>query len=337
MKQTLLVLSALTLLGSGWANAQTKVDFAKDIRPILEKSCIQCHGPEKQKAKLRLDSKEAAFKGGKDGVVIVASDAAKSELYRRITLPKGNDDVMPNEGEPLTTAQTDLIRDWINQGASWPEGLVLKGEAKPESKQAKTEPSALPASPLAALAADFKPGPNEPKAIVKFAQSGVEIRPVAMNLNWREANFRNLGTNATDSLIAPLKDVAGLVDLNLAGTKITDAGLTALERLTNLTRLHLENTAITDAGLAHLKGLTNLVYLNLYGTAVTDAGLERLKGLRSLRHLYLWQTKATEAGAADLKKALPNLDANIGAEMNALVQKPEKPDEKTDKPKEKKE
>src|SRR6266540_4858879 len=188
--------------------AEAKVDFAKDILPILDKTCVKCHGAEKQKGKLRLDSREAAMKGGKDGVVIVAGDASKSELYRRITLPKGDDDVMPNEGDPLTPAQSDLISDWINQGAVWPEPAAAK-------------PTTTPA-PESELPANFKPGANESKAVTKFAQAGVDIRPIAMNLPWTQANFRLQGTNITDPVIAPLKDVTSLTDLNLAYTKITD-------------------------------------------------------------------------------------------------------------------
>src|SRR2546421_2245022 len=148
---------------SGPARAADKVDFAKQIQPILRQNCVKCHGPEKQKGKLRLDSKEAAMKGGKDGVVLVAGDADKSELYRRITLPKGHDDIMPNEGDPLSKEQTDLIRDWINQGAEWPETALAKGSE--------------PTNPLARLPADFKPAPTEAKAAAKIAQLGVDIRP----------------------------------------------------------------------------------------------------------------------------------------------------------------
>ena len=120
MKKLMALAIALACSANGQGRAEDKVDFAKQILPVLRQNCVKCHGPEKQKGKLRLDSKEAAMKGGKDGVVIVPGDAEKSELYRRITLPKGNDDIMPNEGDPLTKAQTDLFRDWINQGAVWP-------------------------------------------------------------------------------------------------------------------------------------------------------------------------------------------------------------------------
>src|SRR5206468_3332609 len=142
-------------------------------------------------------------KGGKDGVVITPGDAEKSELYRRILLPKGNDDAMPNEGDPLTKTETDLIRDWINQGAVWSDALVAKGPAP---------------VPGPTLPADFKPGPAEQKAITALAQHGIEVRPIAMNTVWREANFRTQGTNSTDGVIASVKDISSLVSLNLGAT-----------------------------------------------------------------------------------------------------------------------
>ena len=301
MKRIILIVVGLVWLGFGETRGADKVEFKKDIQPILQKSCIECHGPEKQKGKLRLDSKEAALKGGKEGPVFIVGDAAKSELFRRITLPAGHDDIMPNKGDPLTKAQTDLIRDWINQGATWPETAVTAG-----SDEASAEKTKLP---------DFKPSAAEIKAIAELEALGVSARPIAMNVNWRQANFYPLGTNATDKTLTPLKEMIGLVDLNLAGTKITDNGLVNLANLTNLNRLHLEKTGITDAGLAHLKGLKNLHYLNLYGTSVGDAGLEHLKGLSHLKNVYLWQTKVTDAGATNLLKALPKLDISRGWDL----------------------
>jgi len=320
MKRLFFLISGIAGMATGLCGAEAKVDFAKEIQPLLQKRCLECHGPEKQKGKLRLDSKDAAFKGGKEGPVIMPGSAEKSELYRRITLPKDDDDVMPNEGEPLTKAQTDLIRDWINQGAVWTQ----TASSQP-ADSAKGGP---------ALPADFKPSAAEQKAIAKFAEAGIEIRPIAANVPWREVNFRLHGTNVTDTTLAPLKDVLSLVHLNLAATKITDAGLAHVKGLTNLIRLHLELTQVTDAGLAHLKGLKNLTYLNLYGTPVTDTGLEHLKGLTQLKNLYVWQSKVTEEGVANLKKSLPKLDISTGWEIEALVKKEEK-DKSKEKDKEK--
>ena len=141
---------------------------------------------------------------------------------------------MPSKGDPLTKAQTDLIRDWINQGAIWPEGAVAKATGETPAS------ASTPSSPFAGLAA-IKPSSGEAGAITKLGTAGVEVRPVAMNMNWREANFHPQGTNVTDSTIVPLKEIVTLVDLNLAGTKITDAGLQNIEGLTNLVMLHLDS------------------------------------------------------------------------------------------------
>jgi hypothetical protein len=326
MKTIALIVTGLVSIGIGEARTETKVDFAKDIQPILQKSCVECHGPQKPKGKLRLDSKEAALKGGKGGVSIEPGKADQSDLYRRITLPADNDDVMPNKGDRLTKAQTDLVRDWINQGATWPAGVVIVTTAKKGETAADTAPAE---TPLAA----YKPNAAELKAIKELEALGVAIRPIAVNLGWREANFRGQSAEVTAKALGPLGQVLGLVDLNLGGTKIKDADLANLKGLINLNRLHLENTPITDAGLITLKGLINLEYLNLYGTAVTDAGLDQLKGLTHLKNLYLWQTKTTEAGVAHLKEALPKVDVSTGAELKAIVKAEEKQEEKKEEKK----
>lgn len=324
MKTWIVIAAGAALTANVATGADAKVDFAKDVQPILNQHCVKCHGAEKQKGKLRLDSRDAAIKGGKEGPALVAGDGAKSEMVRRVSLPKNDDNIMPPEGDPLSKTQIETLTAWINQGATWPESAVAKetGPAKP---------------PGPVLPTDFKPSAAEQKAIAAMSQKGVDVRPIAANLNWREANLRLLGTSVTDTVIAPLKDIQGLVDLNLANTKVTDAGLGHIKGLANLQRLHLELTGVTDAGLAQLKGLSNLTYLNLYGTKVTDAGLEHLKGLKFLRNVYVWQTKVTEGGAKKLKAALPNVDVSTGWDATALAKKEEpKKDAKAEKKPEKK-
>jgi hypothetical protein len=99
------------------------VDFARDILPILQRSCVECHGPEKHKGKLRLDSRAAALLGGRSGPALVPGKAAESELYRRVARTKGDDGTMPDRGEPLSAAQVALLRRWIDAGAVWPDNV----------------------------------------------------------------------------------------------------------------------------------------------------------------------------------------------------------------------
>jgi mono/diheme cytochrome c family protein len=307
--KTFFLALALFVCNGRLARAAANVDFGAQVFPILEKSCISCHGPEKQKGGLRLDSKAAAFKGGDDGLVLVAGDAAKSDLYRRVTLSEGSDDVMPNKGDVLTKAQTDLIRDWINQGATWPESALAK------------IPQETPAREPDIPAVDFKPGAAELKAAASLQAMGIELWPVAAGLHWHEANLRSQGDHNIDAALAQLKDAASLVSLNLAGMKFSGPSLANLKPLTNLAQLHLERTQVHDADLANLSGLVRLTYLNLYDTPITDAGLDHLKGLTHLRNLHLWQTQVTDAGASALQKSLPRCDIDRGWVSTAAEKK----------------
>ena len=120
----LLGVAAAALLVVNGARAQDKkVDFVKDIQPILNESCVKCHGPKKQKGKLRLDNKDDALKGGKEGSDIVPGNSAKSLLYSRL-VTSDKDDLMPQNPDgdavPLSADKIKLIKAWIDQGAVWP-------------------------------------------------------------------------------------------------------------------------------------------------------------------------------------------------------------------------
>src|SRR5207253_9077203 len=123
-KFRLLLLAASTL---GAAAPACAADFAKDVQPILESYCYACHGAKLQMGGLRLDSKKLALAGGKSGAIIEPGKSTDSLLYRRVAgigdLPR-----MPMGGKPLEAAQLALIRNWIDQGAAWPDGAA-------ESKQ----------------------------------------------------------------------------------------------------------------------------------------------------------------------------------------------------------
>lgn len=98
------------------------VTYAGDIKAIFEKSCVKCHGEEKPKAKLRLNSLEGALKGGADGKVIEPGQSAKSSLVASVARIGEEDHWMPPKDNkakiaPLTAEQVGLIRAWIDQGA----------------------------------------------------------------------------------------------------------------------------------------------------------------------------------------------------------------------------
>lgn len=114
---------ALTL-GSAGAFAEAPINFGQ-VREILESRCVECHHPEKTKGKLLMTTREEFLKGGENGAAFVAGDAGKSEMIKRIMLPKEHDDIMPPKGGPLPVAESEVLRRWIAEGAVWDAGVKL--------------------------------------------------------------------------------------------------------------------------------------------------------------------------------------------------------------------
>ena len=119
--------AAILFLGTGIGEATQRapqtINFSRDIYPIFERSCHSCHGPEQQQGKLRLDSRQAALRGGQSGKIVLPGNSAESSLYQRVA---GLNDLvrMPMGGE-LAADEIGLIRNWIDEGAEWPEAAGL--------------------------------------------------------------------------------------------------------------------------------------------------------------------------------------------------------------------
>jgi len=133
--------------------AAKPVDYAADIQPILERSCFQCHGPEKQKSGFRLDRRADALAGGDNSAHdIVPQRSADSPLIHAVAA-LDEDFVMPEKGDRLTAAEIGLLRAWIDQGAVMPEGVSADQPSSnkvPWSFQPLVRP-AVPAAPPGAV------------------------------------------------------------------------------------------------------------------------------------------------------------------------------------------
>lgn len=135
--------------------AQPGVDFTKDIQPIFEKSCYSCHGAKLQSGGLRLDSKKVAYSKIEPG------KPAGSMLYRRLTGADGQPR-MPLGSKPLDQSKLAAIRDWIEQGAVWPDGN--EADSASSKKHWAFIPPQRPAPPNG----------TSPNPIDRFIMAGLE-------------------------------------------------------------------------------------------------------------------------------------------------------------------
>jgi ankyrin repeat protein len=116
------------------ATARERVDFVREVKPLLERSCTACHGTERERSRCRVDSAAAIVKGGASGeAAIVPGDADQSPLVRYLRgLVEGMEmPPLPARGRypALTEEEQTLVRAWIDQGAAWPEGVTLRPPA----------------------------------------------------------------------------------------------------------------------------------------------------------------------------------------------------------------
>lgn len=298
---------------------RAEVSFEKEILPVLEAKCMECHKAPyekdgktvKPKAGLRLDAAWAIHAGSEDGAVVKAGAPSDSPMYVRTTLPVEDDDVMPPKGkaEPLTAAETELMKKWIEEGAKFGE---WRGNLEGKPADISNSGEDVPVSEIQQLYTKLSEGLAMPEEKIweSVTAAGGRVQRLALTSPLLSVDFRLAATDATDEDILTAKAIAPhIAHLDLSRTAATDAALVLLKETPRLVRLNLSETAIGDAGLANLDGLKELRYLNLHDTQVTDAGLSKIEGIKSLEAVYLWQSKVTEAGVKKLRAALP--DAKI--------------------------
>ncbi|MFT5468883.1 MAG: hypothetical protein ACI8UO_003996 [Verrucomicrobiales bacterium] len=187
---------ATFLLGFPVTQFANTVDFVRDVRPIFEEHCYDCHGAEKQKSGLRLDIKSEAFKGGIDfAPAIVPGQANESPLIQFVR-GEEEDLLMPPKGDRLSAAEIKTLTTWVNEGAVWPDGVDL---AKLEDKRDHWS-----FKPIAKLGGS----PTIDSLILaRLSENGLSMSPEADRLTWlRRVFFDLIGLPPTPEQIAAFQD-----------------------------------------------------------------------------------------------------------------------------------
>jgi hypothetical protein len=120
MRPWAIIAGALLVAGPSPAQQADRVDFVRDVRPILRDHCLSCHSASKKKGQLRLDARSAAMRGGLGGKAIIPGKAAESPLYK-LLVETDEDARMPQKAPALPGDKIELLRRWIDQGAPWPD------------------------------------------------------------------------------------------------------------------------------------------------------------------------------------------------------------------------
>jgi uncharacterized membrane protein len=265
--------------------------YALRVQPIFAEHCVTCHGPQKQKSNLRLDSYGWLLRGGKHGAVLKFGNAQGSDLFRRVALSPESDDFMPKEKrQPLPSDQLKMIELWINAGAS--------GTLPVEAIKGVSTGVPLAHAPIEVSFPEIE------SAIVTKAREAIASEvaqlqsrfPNILNYESRDSaelvlNASLLGLSFGDSEMEAIAPLAGHITIaDFSRTAITDRSASMISAMKHLRLLRLAHTKVTDTTLNALNGLDELQSLNVFGTGVTSAVLPSLQKFPKLERFYAGQT-----------------------------------------------
>ncbi len=118
--------------------AKAPVDFLRDIKPILDQSCIQCHAGDKRKGGFSINNRDSVLFGGENGKTVELGNSSVSRFIHLVAAVDP-EEVMPPKGDRLTAEQVGVLRAWIDQGLPWPESFSYKAEKEARLAPRKVE------------------------------------------------------------------------------------------------------------------------------------------------------------------------------------------------------
>lgn len=274
---------------------------------IMDQKCVSCHGKNKQKGGLRLDSREALLAGGESGSLF-DGDGTAGLLIHRIALPLDDEEHMPpKERKQLTKSELDFLIWWVSAGANFDNALLELDF--PDSLHGMLTPKEV---------ADlFIPEDDVEEADIaaldRLRALGVVVQPIAMDVNYLTVNFVNVLNHELSGAISELPNIEKqLISLNIDDQQLSEASWEVVGRLSSLRKLQARNTNLDDAQIQNLQSLKNLVTINLVGTAITLSGLKHLEGLENLRNIYLYQTGVGGSDFGSVQKLFPRAAIDTG-------------------------
>ncbi len=297
--------------GKVTADSSDGISFHDHVFPLLEERCLDCHAAPyvkngrtiHPKAGLRLDTYEWIIKGNLDGTIIEKGNPDESTLVAVVTLESDDPEIMPPKGDPLSSSEIEMLKQWIKEGAKENNTDTFIPPTK-EASPSISDQSQKAESLVDSLGKRLKP-PSKPQ-MVAAQNSGAMVTLLSVKHSMVRAEFSSGPNLIKDDAIGALSGIKNNIShLDLSRTSVTDSVLNEVKKFNNLVWLNLKDTSVSDRGIANLIKMPHLTYINLVSSEVSDKSLEVLGSIKSLEEIYLWNSKVSKKGVENLKKSLP--------------------------------
>ncbi len=283
------------------------------IAPILEQKCVSCHGDDKTKGKLKLNSPENISKGGEDGNILKEDSGKKALLYELIHLPEADEKHMPPEGKlQLTSEEKIILSKWIKTDD--PFKVKLHQLAKDDSLVALVYTQKSQARPNKKMLTDLPDLAefNSNYCSVNYLYAGTD----EVDVNFFQASFYN---RENLKKLEKIKD--NIISLNMQGMPLGKEDLALILQFKNLQRLNLNSTNLEFSALNDLKSLPNLKELSICGIEFNEAALDKFLDQAKFTSLNVWTHTSGENQFEKIISKYPGVKITVGDNLENEVMK----------------
>ena len=299
--------------GSETAADSSATVYQLAVAPILAQKCVSCHGTEKSKANLQLNSPENILKGSENGDILKAGLNGESVLFKSIHLPVDDEDHMPPDGKlQLTPDELRILSLWIKSGGNFEQQF-----------------SALAEDDSLHLLINRYRAADRQTASLNFNLPGLEeFNSDYCSVNYLfngsaevEVNFFQSANYNRENLKRLEKIKTGIVNLNMQGMPLTKEDVDIILQFSNLQKVNLNSTGLDIGSLEKLKTLTKLQSVSISGIDFDEVEFDKFLSGAKFASVTVWSQKA---GKKQLEKVIakyPGINIVIGDNLENEIMK----------------
>ena len=285
--------------------------YEKAIAPILSQKCVSCHGPEKVKGQLQLQSPELIIKGGKNGSILNGIQNEEAQILQRIHLPNTDEKHMPPIDKlQLTLEELTLLNKWVKAGGNFTKKI---------SELAKTDSLAILAMAYKAPSKGSGNKKNTAPDLKEFNSNYLTVNYLFSGSEEIEVNFFQGSFYKIEQLknLEKIKDK--IVSLNMQGMPITKEDLTIILQFTKLKKLNLNYTKLTLNDLQPLKSINSLMNLSICGMDVNQNTLTKFLEKAPFTEINIWTNHSSKKEFQQLSASNKKVKIIIGDNLDAEI------------------
>jgi mono/diheme cytochrome c family protein len=285
--------------------------YEKAIEPILAQKCVSCHGPEKIKGNLQLQSPELIIKGGKDGNILNGIQNEEALLLQRIHLPNTDEKHMPPDGKlQLTIEELNLLSKWVKAGGNFTKKI---------SELTKTDSLSILAMAYKAPTKSSGDNKNNAPDLKEYNSSYLTVNYLFNGSEEIEVNFFQSSFYKKEQLTNLLKIKDKIVSLNMQGMPLTKEDLAIIVQFTHLKKLNLNYTKLALNDLEPLKTMTSLKNLSICGMELNQNSLTKFLEKSTFSEIHIWNNHSNEKEFEQLSTSNKKIKIIIGDNLDTEI------------------